>query len=186
MLIPYDHMADPILSSINILCSPTLYKQELRFEFEEYVKCQLHMPILSKFFNRDIYAQLKAHMYITSKSSDISSIPEVLKWYYSDMLNMLVKLIKSKPDLDSSIIVQALLDRENNFPIVFRSISQVQKDLKKLLDSSGEYDTPYSAVLQNFSSKEISLLTPTTNLAMAAILSEMLLGNSVELLEVAQ
>lgn len=183
MIVPYDHLAGPVLSGYRLLYN-YLFTTDMTFTFENYVKSQVHLPILPDLHNRSPYTYLNALGYISHKSTDPTACIEVLRYYYSDLLNMLVNILKKNPEPTITIVVEALIPEDNYFPVLTRSLPEVRDILEQLLDNP-EMETPYSAVLALFSTKELAELKPTNVLAMAGILSQLVhVDKSPVLLEV--
>jgi hypothetical protein len=176
-------MGEPLLSIVVNLLDPKYEKVDRLFDFVEYTRCQVHMPILSEFFGRDPFILLRAFEHATGKSTKVQQCKQTLKFFYIDMLNMLVKLLKEVPELENKIQVCAILENDNDFSICKVVAEDVRRQLELLLEDP-DYETTYSLILTQFSPQEMLKLKPTHNLAMAAIVAWMLEKKDMELLEV--
>lgn len=183
MIVSFSRITGLVLGEYALLYK-SLFEEDMTLTFHNYVKSQVHLPILPDLYGRDVLAYLETLKYIAGESKDVVSCEKVLRFFYQDMFSMLCNAIKSSPDIEITIWVQAEIPGDNHFPVITRSLDEVKLELEELL-ADPDKDTPYAGVFYNFSAKERLTLRPSNALAMASILFQLVnVDASPSLLEV--
>jgi hypothetical protein len=161
-----------------------LFNRDLTFTFENYVKCQIHLPIIPDIYGRDIYDYVKALKCIKGSSQYREECGKVLIYFYKDMMEMLCSLLKRNPDIKVNINI-AVETKSLGFPVAHVSLSSVAKDLSNLLEYGDLSESVIGAgIFTKFTYQEMDKLVPNKALALASILYQYSNGQEATILEV--
>lgn len=179
MIVPFSHMAGFMISAYKPLYM-SLFDKDLTFTFEDYVKCQIHMPMLLDLYERDIYLFSEASKFLKGDDRYVDSCGEVLKLFYKDMLDMLVRVIKVHPDIQHKIDIVVNFNRDTLFPTKRYSLEDAKEEMRKILTfEKDDWDSGLGAgVIIRFSESEAKTLEANNTLALASILTDVLHSES--------
>lgn len=133
MIIPYYQMNSLILNSYQCIY-PDIYRLKPRITFENYVKSQLHCNIVTALFNRSILRYSGALKFIRGNDKHLKDYEIVLKWYYEDLANIILKGMKNISE-DFSIL-DSDIPRIETLNCKKINIAKVQRDLVAILDKN--------------------------------------------------
>lgn len=147
-----------------------LFENDLVFTFENYVKCQVHLPLIIDLYGRNVYDYVKTLKHLEGSSSHKEECGKVLLFFYRDMMEMLCSVLKKNPTLNTNIRIQ--VDSRNlNFPVAHVRLSTVLSDLKTMLDYGDSSNSVIGAgIFTKFTYSEVSNLVPNKALALASVL----------------
>jgi hypothetical protein len=149
------------------------FDRDYTFTFENYVNSQLHLDIIPRLYQRDPYNYLKALKYLGGKTEYADECGKVLKYFYTDMTNMLCNVLKKNPEINNRISIVVDIPRNGDFPVLSVNLDDTIMELRELIDT-GSSSAPGGigpGVFTLFNSVEMSRLVPNETLALASILS---------------
>lgn len=173
IVVPYSHMAGFIISGYRPLYI-SLFNKDLSFTFEDYVKCNMHMPFMLDLHGRDSMTFYNTLKFIQGEDKYFIECGTTLRWFYSDMLDMLCSVLKHEPKLNHKIDIKVRFGREILFPKKSYQLESVKKELEGILFGNAEFSGNGlgGGVLVRFSDSEVDSLVPNNMLALASILSQ--------------
>lgn len=165
MVIQYNEMAGFIISAYKPLYT-SLFNEHLVFTFENYVKCQMHMPALSiDLFDRDIYTYFDVYEFLQGNNRKLDSCVEVLDYFYKDLHKMIVEILKRKPELPYRIDAVTELPYATELAVKTYSLEEEREKIQAALNLETNEE-----ILLDFSESEIKQLVASDMLCMASIL----------------
>lgn len=171
MVIPYYQVNAFILNSYKPTYS-SLINVEPMISFENYVKSQLHTNVVTGLYKRDIFMYYKTLRFIEGNDNSdeyYTAYKEVLKMYYTDIGNAMLKCIgELKTDfsiIDTNVPKSELLEHESI------DVKQVFSDLTEILlnDRMVYSKINYLEILRDIPLKDLAELKPSRLLAEAII-----------------
>ncbi|MEQ2647065.1 hypothetical protein [Anaerobutyricum soehngenii] len=116
----------------------------LKINFIEYVKSQLHNNVVTDFFNRNIFAYLNAYKFLKGEIFLEDEALKVMHYFYKDIANF---LIKNPADMNVYITINSDEDSgQNDLRFMLGNIeecsdfSQVEHFLKSLLNAKTDLE----------------------------------------------
>jgi hypothetical protein len=154
------------------------FNRDLTFTFENYVKSQLHLQIVSDLYGRDIFVYKKALDYLRGKDQFLYECSLVLKYFYQDMANMLCNVLRTELDISPCIKIETSLGRESKIPKKQLVLQDIVAELKGVLENGDSTDGFSIGVFAQFNYEELERLEANDLLALASIL--LYFGNNSE------
>ena len=166
MDIQYNQMNAFILNSYKLTYSKVL-ECEPKISFENYIKSQLHSNVVTNLYNRDIILYFKALKFIEQDEEDyFDAYKEVLKMYYTDIGN---SMIKSICYLGHDFgIIEKNIPKSEFLDVVEVDIQKIVDDLTDILVSNKmvyNSDIDYLEILKEIPLKDLKDLKPSRLLA---------------------
>ena len=166
MDIQYNQMNAFILNSYKLTYSKVL-ECEPKISFENYIKSQLHTNVVTSLYNRDIILYFKALKFIEQDEEDyFDAYKEVLKMYYTDIGNSMIKSI-CYMEHDFGIIERDI-PKSEFLDVEEVDIKQVMNDLTEILvNNKMVYNSKidYLEILKEIPLKDLKDLKPSRLLA---------------------
>lgn len=165
MDIPFYQVNSFIVNSYKLQYTD-LFKICPNISLENYIKSQLHCNIVTPIYNRNLQIYKEAYEYLKDNKYFKSSFQQVIKWYYTDLGNSLLKSF-THVDKDFSLLDLSIANFSSHLGKVI-SISKVEDDLRRILDNNeqvedGEFN--YIRVLLDLNLHNVDDLKPTRILA---------------------
>lgn len=135
MEIPYTHMNHVLVSSFSPKYGEVLNKKPM-LKFKEYLKSQVHYNIISLMHDRDILEYNNAYNYLKGVIADDADYKKVIKYYYSDVADV---ILKSNVELkeDFSIIGSNEIPKADNIEKITIDVDSVMEDLYNMINGIG-------------------------------------------------
>ena len=131
MIISYEYV-DCIFLKNELKEFKDVFKNKPIITFKNYVKSQLHYDILVHRYNRDITSYNQAYNCICGRTSNFSAYKQVLKYYYSDLSDLIFS-IDPNFDEDFSILGNIDMPRFDEIGFVELDIDKISRDLARAL-----------------------------------------------------
>jgi hypothetical protein len=170
MIIPYTQMMGFIVNGYKPVYTH-YFNRELTFTFENYVKSQLHLQVVTELYGRDIFQYNNALKYLRGEDKFVLDCSEVLRFFYQDMTNMLCNVLKKNPDLNTKVMIVSDLGRPSQIPSKKVSLSDVVEELQESMHGSGDSkSTIYSdGIFVKFGYDELDSLKANELLALSSV-----------------
>jgi hypothetical protein len=148
--------------------------RELTISFEEYVKCEIHLPGLTQIYtDRDVYEYKRAYEYLF-KGYDkyLLDCSKVLKYFYEDLTNVFCNVLRQNPLIETNFSIDCQVRRETKMLYKSISLPEVVRDLRGALEEGRELpdDSIAGSILAKFDYEELGKLKPTALLALSSVL----------------
>lgn len=184
MNIPYQQMNCLIVNSYKPVYPLYFQTESFNFKLEEYIKSQLHLNVMPNLFQRDLRDYHRCLLYTRGDDRYFGDFCKVLRYFYTDIANMILKVNPEVEILD--VTVDVTLSRETKLESKIINIHDIVNDTAFIL--KGEYERvkfkALSESLDTLSFKTISTLQPTPVVALALLLLHYSRSEELVLLEV--
>lgn len=161
MRIPYTHMSSFLLTT-------SFSEPKATVSFLDYVKSQIESDILLKVKERKSEPYLHTYKFLTGQGSNMEAYRKVLKFFYEDLTDSIVRYIKVGKEFELVLLVE---DPYRTLPQFSVTLSDIEKDIYESLVSE-EMAGEFVGFLTKFSVSELSDLKPSKMLALASALHE--------------
>ena len=172
MLVPFNCMNGFLVCGYKPLYTH-LFDKDLVFTFENYVKSQLHAPLMTEIYQRDAISYLKALKFLSGGDEYFRDCSRVLKYFYKDIADMVCSVLKQNPKIDIRIMLQVEFNRPTEFTHISVELSSVINDLIETFKTFEvrELSLLSTSIFVRFNPNELESLVPNQMLALASVLS---------------
>lgn len=133
MVLTYDRVLQLLLVAYSIgdVCGNriSIHEQKLTLKYSDYVKSQLHLPVISGFYEpweRSIFQYANALDYLEGDQSKREDALIVARYYYEDMANFLLKN-RSEVHLTTDLSELGLADVHEDFKTLKAGLLKIIK-----------------------------------------------------------
>lgn len=146
-----------------------LFREALHFEFDQYVKSQVHMQTATELYSRKFSDYAKANRYLGGNDAYKFECEQVLRYYYADLCNMFKVTLLNNAELGDRITVGVNTKRPLGFEKKTVVIADVIKNLELVLAGEETDDVYANGILAAFPFGKLSGLVANNLLALMAI-----------------